>query len=250
MSGLGATWNPTNAARPTIGIAPDVAEPRPGSLRATCPLTYARAIHEAGGWPVILPPILEMIPLHLERCDGFVLIGGDDPRTEPFGVPTHPKATLVHPLRQQFDTELLEALMDRPRIPTLGVCLGMQMMALVAGGAMDQHLPETLTSADRHWNDAVHRIKPVVRAGVLASVLAEAERSGGANVTSHHRQAVSNPGSLLIAAVSDDGVIEAIERPDAPFFLGVQWHPERTTDAAMGIDLIRRLVQESAAAKR
>ena len=241
MSGLGASWNPNCAAVPTIGIAPDVVEPRPGSVRAMCPLTYARAVADAGGWPVILPPMLELIPAHLKRCHGFILIGGDDPRTESFGAPTHPKATPVHELRQRFDTELLNALMDRPDVPTLGVCLGMQMMALVAGGAMDQHLPETLKTADHHYNDAKHGIA-LTSKGVLASIVGS---SGGVQVTSHHRQAVSNPGSLRVAATSEDGVIEAIEHPARRFFLGVQWHPERTKDEAVGAEIIRRLVDEA-----
>lgn len=208
-----------------------------------CPLTYARAVADAGGWPVILPPLVELIPAHLKRCHGFILIGGDDPRMESFGAATHAKATPVHELRQRFDTELLEALMDRPDVPTLGVCLGMQMMALVAGGAMDQHLPETLETADRHYNDATHGIT-LKGKGVLASVVGQ--ESGGVKVTSHHRQAVSNAGSLRVAAVSEDGVIEAIESPNARFFLGVQWHPERTKDELVGAEIIRRLVSEAA----
>ncbi len=71
------------------------------------------------------------------------------------------------------------------------------------------------------------------------------EGNAGAQVTSHHRQAVSDPGSLRVAAMSEDGVIEAIEHPDKRFFLGVQWHPERTKDAAVGAEIIRRLVEES-----
>ena len=213
-----------------------------------CPLTYARAIFAAGGWPVILPPIVEMIPLHLERCDGFVVIGGDDPRTEPFGVPTHPKATPVHEVRQAFDAALLRALMEKPETPTLGVCLGMQMMALVAGGSLDQHLPETLPTADQHWGDSRHAIKPVLRSGPVGEMLGE---SGGGvgGVTSHHRQAVTDAGSLRVAAVSEDGVIEAIERADAPFFVGVQWHPERTVERALGAGVFERLVREARAGR-
>jgi gamma-glutamyl-gamma-aminobutyrate hydrolase PuuD len=241
--GSGGGGEGAKRSRPIIGIAPDVVEPRPGSVRATCALTYAGAIHAAGGWPIILPPIVEMIPLHLERCDGFVLTGGDDPRTEPFGVPTHPKATPVHELRQAFDSALLRALMQRPQTPTLGVCLGMQMMALVAGGSLDQHLPETLATAERHWGDARHAIKPVGRTGPVGAMLAQ---SGGA-VTSHHRQAVREAGSLRVAAVSDDGVIEAIERADAPFFVGVQWHPERTGDGSLGTGVFEGLVRAARA---
>jgi putative glutamine amidotransferase len=239
MSGAGASWNPTSAARPIIGIAPDVVEPRPGSVRATCALTYARAVHEAGGWPVILPPIVEMIPLHLTMCDGFVLTGGDDPRTEPFGHPTHPKATPLHEIRQQFDTAILQALMLRPETPTLGICLGMQMMALVAGGSLDQHLPETTPTAALHANNSLHAIRPVVHSGPIAAASAGAP---DATVTSHHRQAVKSAGSLRVAALSEDGVVEAIDRPEALFFVGVQWHPERTADRNLGAGLFQRLV--------
>ncbi len=244
--GAGGESGGGKQARPIIGIAPDVIEPRPTSVRASCALTYANAIFAAGGWPVILPPVVEMIPLHLARCDGFVLTGGDDPRTEPFGQPTHPKATPVHELRQTFDTALLEALMQRPQTPTLGVCLGMQMMALVAGGTLDQHLPETTPTADRHWNSVVHAIKPVVGAGVVAALAAAAEKS---EVTSHHRQAVKDAGKLRIAVVSDDGVVEAIDRPDAAFFVGVQWHPERTSERALGVGVFERLVQAATKAR-
>ncbi len=249
MSGLGATWNPSHSDRPVIGIAPDVVEPQSGSVRAMCPLTYARAIFAAGGWPVILPPIVEMIPVHLERCDGFVVIGGDDPRTEPFGVPTHPKATPVHELRQAFDTALLRALMERPETPMLGVCLGMQMMALVAGGSLDQHLPETLATADQHWGDANHVIRPVLRTGPVGEMFGQ-DGGGLGGVTSHHRQAVKDSGSLRVAAISEDGVIEAIERSDAPFFVGVQWHPERTAERALGVGVFERLVREARTNRR
>lgn len=241
----GALWRTgmsSSESRPVIGIAPDVVEPRPptGSVRAMCALTYARAVYAAGGWAVILPPVVEMIPLHLTKCDGFVLTGGDDPRTEAFGVPTHPKATPVHPERQAFDTALLEALMKRAETPTLGVCLGMQMMALVAGGRLDQHMPETTPTADRHDNNARHGITVVDATGRIGEMLA-GEDAGV--VTSHHRQAVSDAGRLRVAAVSEDGVIEAIERADAPFFVGVQWHPERTEDRRLGVGVFERLVK-------
>lgn len=197
-----------------------------------CALSYARAVHAAGGFPVILPPIVEMIPEQLRRCSGFVLTGGDDPRTEPFGEPTHPKATPVHPMRQTYDTVLVKTLLEQSEIPTLGVCLGMQMMALAAGGRLDQHLPETLTSHERHWNNVRHPVR-MVRA---------VEGMGDGEVTSHHRQAVGDPGRLAVLATSDDGVIEAIELPRARFFLGVQWHPERTGEGMLGLGVFKRLI--------
>jgi len=229
-------------ARPVIGIAPDVTEPKPGSIRAVCTLAYAEAIHRAGGWPVVLPPSVEMLPDHLARCDGFVISGGDDARTEPFGAPTHAKATPVHPVRQAFDTALLDALLARSGTPTLGVCLGMQMMALVAGGRLDQHLPDTLATAADHSGNAVHGVRATESSGPIGELLRSLGPRAALPVTSSHRQAVVDPGRLRVAAMSDDGVIEAIDQPGAPFFVGVQWHPERTEDDRAGLEVFRRLV--------
>ena len=221
--------------RPIIGIAPDLSEPRPGRLRAEVGLAYAQAIWDAGGMPLILPPIVELIPEQLFLCRGWVLTGGDDPSTEPFGAPTHPKATPVHPARQRYETALLQALTLRPQTPALGVCLGMQMMALAAGGTLDQHLPETLPTHEVHWANSVHPVHAEPRSGspiLLAN----------ARVTSHHRQAVRDPGAMRVIARSQDGVIEAIDHPGARFFLGVQWHPERTDDPALGQGIFSQLV--------
>jgi gamma-glutamyl-gamma-aminobutyrate hydrolase PuuD len=219
--------------KPLIGIAVDITEPRQGRPRAECSLAYADAVARAGGLPVYLAPVPGDISEQLAAIDGFVLTGGDDPRMEPFGEPTHPQAKPVHPLRQTYETELLRALLARPEIPVLGICLGMQMMAIVAGGRLDQHLPDHLTTAEDHRHDQVHRVRPTGAAGPIAA----------GPVTSSHRQAVADPGSFRVVAMSDDGVIEAIECPDSRFCLGVQWHPERTADAALGDGLFVKLVQ-------
>src|SRR5262249_36624142 len=161
--------------------------------------------------------------------------GGDDPRTEAFGEPTHPKTTPVHADRQAYETDLLQALEQRLAAPVLGVCLGMQMMALLAGGRLIQHLPDEGPTADPHSGDAVHLIR------TLAPGALGREGSVAASVTSHHHQAVRDPGRLRVVALADDGVIEAIDDPARPFYLGVQWHPERTTDRAFGPALFARL---------
>src|SRR5690242_4757214 len=117
---------------PIIGITTDVTDPGGGKpLRLDCSLAYARCVTAAGAVPVLLPPILESIHEHLRLFDGFVFTGGDDPRTEAFGAPTHPAAKPVHPDRQKYELALLEMLRSRrPGAPVLGVCLGMQMMTL------------------------------------------------------------------------------------------------------------------------
>lgn len=172
---------------------------------------------------MLLPPIPGMAASHAGICRGIIFTGGDDPRTEPFGQPTHAAAKLVHPVRQEYETALLEFLAgERPRMPVLGICLGMQMMALHAGGRLNQHLPETLaTAADHRGAHAVEGHKGMLK---LPRGL----------VWSNHHQAVNDPGRLAVAAASDDGVIEAVFGPGRPFYWGVQWHPERTDDAALG----------------
>jgi gamma-glutamyl-gamma-aminobutyrate hydrolase PuuD len=219
-------------ARPLIGISPDVSEPAPGKPRVQCSLNYSRAVAAAGGLPVFLAPDLALIPHQLDSCAGFVLTGGDDPRMEEFGEPTHPAVTPLHALRQSYEVALIRALLDRPDIPVLGICLGMQIMSIVAGGKFNQHLPDTHPDAERHRHDRRHPVRPVGDSGLPPG-----------EVLSHHSQAVTDPGRLLSAAVSDDGLIEAVQNPDAAFCLGVQWHPERMGQGPLGADLFSRLVR-------
>lgn len=221
--------------KPLIGITTDLIEVG-GTPRSAAAMAYIRAVAEAGGVPILLPPVVTQVPEFIRRCDAFVLIGGKDADTEPFGEARHPKSDPVNPDRQAFDTALLRALRDeRPEAPALGVCLGMQMMALVAGGRINQHLPETLPTHERHRGDNVHAVIPVEAAANRYHLTA-------APVCSNHRQAVQEPGGLIVLAQSDDHVIEAVADPSRPFYLGVQWHPERTRDGPLGTPLFRGLV--------
>lgn len=195
-------------------------------------MAYCAAVARAGGTPILLPPIAALTSAHAFACSAFVFTGGDDPRTEPFGVPTHPRATPLHPDRQEYETAMLRRLAaDHPGKPVLGVCLGMQMMALVAGGRLDQYMPDNRPDAARHWA-ATHPVAPAPGYADLAA----------GTVHSRHRQAVADTGSLAAVAHADDGVIEAISDPARRFYLGVQWHPERTNSAALGAALFERLV--------
>ena len=227
---------------PIIGITPDLYL-RDGRPTVRVSPLYAQRVQAAGGLPVILPPPTDpaadpaaQARRYAEVCDALVLSGGDDPITEPFGEPTHPAAVRVLPERQAFELPLLDAFTDRP---VLGVCLGMQYMALARGGRLDQHLPDGRlidpATAARHW-DADHPIIAEQHAPLVGGVS-----------HSRHRQAVADPGSLRVAAHADDGLIEAIFDPNARFYLGVQWHPERTTSRELGQDLFDRLVAASRA---
>ncbi|MBO6513647.1 MAG: gamma-glutamyl-gamma-aminobutyrate hydrolase family protein, partial [Phycisphaerales bacterium] len=148
------TTTPPNV-RPLVAITSDlmIRKDRP---TAYLTMTYAHAVHNAGGTPVILPPTTadptEVTNL-ISRFDAFILSGGDDPRTEPFGEPTHPSITPILPERQAFETELISQLHQNPDIPVLGICLGMQMLALCSGGSMNQYLPDTHDNHTDHWDN-------------------------------------------------------------------------------------------------
>lgn len=220
---------------PLIGITTDII-PHNGRERHAAPVTYARAIRAAGGMPVLLPPG-DGIDQIIHRINGLVLTGGDDPVMEAFGVPTHSAAVKVRPERQAAETAILGAIeAERPELPVLGVCLGMQMMALVRGGSLDQHMPDSMgdEAAAAHW-DHEHDIEPVGDDAPIAR----------GTIFSRHRQAMTDPGQLTTCAVAGD-VIEAVWDPSRPFYLGVQWHPELTGEGPLGQDLYNRLVQASA----
>lgn len=216
---------------PIVGITMDVSEPN-GRLKLDVALAYSRCVSAAGGTPFLLAPLPEAIPQQLATCDAFVFTGGDDPVLEPFGVATHPKVTRLHPLRQQYELALLAALDNGPDKPVLGICLGMQLMCLRAGGTMDQYMPESTPTHARHWG-ADHDITPHSAASV---------RLARGTVHSKHKQAIVNPGALRVIATSDDGVIEAADYPKRKFYVGVQWHPERTENAQLGQSIFNQLI--------
>jgi putative glutamine amidotransferase len=220
--------------RPIIGITPDVELNARGREVAIVGLGYADAIVLAGGVPIVLAPCVERIGEQLAMCDGFVLTGGGDPRMEEFGEATHAAASLMHPRRQEYELALIDRLMTVASAPVLGICLGMQLMCLKAGGRLEQHLPDVLPTAARHRN-ASHIVEPVADA-VTPAILARGM------VDSFHHQAVREPGRLRVLARSDDGVIEAVCDPVRPFYLGVQWHPERTADETLGAGVFASLL--------
>ena len=181
----------------------------------------------AGGLPVLLAPLPGLEEESLAGLGGVILTGGDDPRMEDWGVPTHPEATPIDADRQAFERGVLARLAERRDVPVLGVCLGMQLMGLEAGGTLDQHMPDALPTAGEHWGRLDHPIEGKLGSGV---------------VSSHHRQAITDPGGLDVVATAHDGVIEALRDPGRSFYVGVQWHPERTDDERLGLKLFEELV--------
>jgi putative glutamine amidotransferase len=175
---------------------------------------YAEAVLAAGGLPVALPPVggprdVERV---LERVDGLVLTGGDDFDTERLGLgPTHPAASPVPAAKQDLDVHLARAALARG-LPVLGICYGMQLLALVEGGTLLQHLPEDRPGCQQHSGGAVHPV--AVAAGTKLAGVLDVEHL---DVVSRHHQAIGAPGpGWRVSARDGDGLIEALERADPP----------------------------------
>ena len=215
--------------RPLIGITADLADNYARNRR-----TYIDMVADAGGVPVLLPTIAALREEMLDRVDGVIITGGDDIDVSKFGIPLHPKAECMHAERQDAEFALLRALDARPDKPVLGICLGMQLMGVHRGNPLIQHLGDVLPNADRHRNDAIHPVE-AERGSLLKS---------GA-VRSWHHQAISEAKGFDIIARSDDGVIEGIVDPQRRFYLGVQWHPERTEAPETGLGVVQTLVEHA-----
>ena len=223
-------------AGPLIGITVDNADNTAASGEYESAIAYSRAVAEGGGVPVLLPHEPALAEAYARQCAGLILTGGVDPDTTAFGEPLHASARPMDRRRQAFELALLDVLGDQmPDKPVLGVCLGMQLMALHAGGRLDQYLPETLARADVHAQDHRHALVLRVSDSVLGTVAV-------GPVVSAHRQAVVDAGSLRVVAAAPDGVIEAVDDPARRFYLGVQWHPERGGGDALNRGLIRRML--------
>jgi putative glutamine amidotransferase len=154
----------------------------------------------------------------------------------------------MHGHRQSYEMLLLQEIDARKDLPTLGICLGMQMMTLMAGGMLEQHLPDRLgAGAARHRGPggAVHG---VVVGDEAAKALGVAPGEGA--VASHHHQAVSNAGRLTVLARDADGTVEAVSDPTRPYYVGVQWHPERTEEARLGQAIFDELIARCRSGRR
>ncbi len=192
------------------------------------PHTYSRAVQRAGGVAVVLPPDVRAArdPNRvLDLLDALLLAGGSDIGPGTYGAKPHPETKGVHPPRDELELALARRALERD-MPVLGVCRGMQMLTIVTGGTLHQHLPDVLGHDEhRHapgtFADHEVRLEP----GSLAARTVGAERTA---VKSHHHQGPDRLGrGLLATGVSEpDGSVEAVELTDRSFALGLLWHPE------------------------
>ena len=216
------------ATPPVIGIT-CVVQPVNEKPTACLGDFYVQAVLAAGGVPVILPTDIpaDHVADCLDRLDGLIISGGGDIDPALYGQALHPQAGQPDPARDSFELAAARYAFEKG-MSTLGICRGVQVMAVATGGTLWQdipsQLPESLTH--RYPSDVQpHEFHPVTVAegSRLAAIMGSEDHP----VNSFHHQAVQSLGDGLQAcAWTPDGVIEAIEAEDR-FFLGVQWHPER-----------------------
>lgn len=227
-------------SRPVIGLSVYREDARWGvwSERADLlPASYARAVEAAGGIPVLLPPVEpygDAAVGVLERLDGLIISGGAD--VDPARYAADPHVTTGAPRvdRDAWELALLDAA-GTIGMPVLGICRGMQVMAVHAGGALEQHVPDVVAHEDHSpGGDAYGRIPVRLAAGSRLATLVEAPPT----VACHHHQSVrSHPGFEAVGWAAD-GLLEAIEDPSHLFRLAVQWHPEVDADRGLFAGLV------------
>ena len=225
---------PMMNSRPVIGVTP-------------CSRVddYVESVKRAGGEPVVLANDDDPAAV-LDRVDGVLLTGGLDVDPRLYDEAPHP-TTEAAPERDRFEIPLARAAIARD-VPLLAICRGIQVLNVAAGGSLIQDIPSAIQSKLNHSVDTpkdhlAHNVR-VVHGTVLADLLETEQRT----VNSRHHQAVGVVANdFVVSAESADGIVEAIEKPDATFCLGVQWHPENFWKTGEFANLFESFVQAARA---
>jgi putative glutamine amidotransferase len=216
-------------SRPIIGITLD-SEPAGGwskmpwyALRQN----YCDAVARAGGLPMPLPHEPDLAAEYIARIDGLLVTGGAfDVDPSLFGASTRHATVKTKDRRTAFEFAITKGMIEADK-PVLGICGGQQLMNVVLGGTLIQHIPDEVPNALAHEQpnprtEPGHPVK-IVTGTLLHKVVQALELP----VNSAHHQAVKDVGSgIVVNAIAPDGVIEGIEDPRRRFCIGVEWHPE------------------------
>jgi putative glutamine amidotransferase len=188
---------------------------------------YCSAVLAAGGLPVLLPHEPDQAEAYLDRIDALLVTGGAfdlDPAL--FGADTRHATVRTKDRRTAFEAAVTRGALARD-LPLLGICGGQQLLNVVLGGTLIQHIPDEVAGALAHEqpnprHEAGHDVE-IAADSLLRTICG----TGGMAVNSAHHQAVKAVGpGVTVNAVAPDGVVEGIEAPGRRFCLGVQWHPE------------------------
>ena len=226
--------------RPVVGVSTYRETARWGvwdTLADVLHAQYADAVLTAGGVPMLLPPAAgtdDVARVVVSRIDALVVSGGADVDPGRYGAEPHRRTAGWREDRDAWETALLRAA-DEAGLPTLGVCRGMQLMAVASGGSLHQHTPD-LVGHEEHSPGGPEFGRITIRT-------AEGSRLRGAlgeqvDVGCHHHQSVDAHPGFEPVAWAVDGSLEAMERPGTRFCLAVQWHPEVGNDHTLFAALV------------
>jgi putative glutamine amidotransferase len=234
--------------RPVIGICSAIESARWAAWEVVVnlsPRTYSLAVQRAGGVALILPPddsVAEAPDELLDLLDGLILAGGSDIDPTSYGAKPHPETKNTWPERDRFEIALGTRALERD-MPVLGICRGMEMLNVIQGGTLNQHLGLEL---HRHTPGVFtdHRVE--LQPGSLAARVVGSDTT---EVKSAHHQGVEELGEgVAVSGHADDGVVEAIELPDRSFAVGVLWHPEEDERSRVVGSLVNEARDRMAAA--
>ncbi len=187
----------------------------------------AVAIAAAGGLPVCLPHEPDLALQYLDHIDGVVVTGGafDVDPTYYGGGPAH-ATVITKDRRTAFEFAVTKGALDQDK-PVLGICGGQQLLHVVLGGKLIQHIPDAIADSLAHEqpnqrNEPGHIVR-VAKGTQLHGIVGADELQVN---SAHHQAAADAPSGIVVNAVAPDGVIEGIEAPRYRFCIGVQWHPE------------------------
>jgi putative glutamine amidotransferase len=188
---------------------------------------YCASVARHGGAPIALPHEVAYADAYLDLIHGLIVTGGNfDVPPAMYGDATVHAKVMTKPRRSEFEWAVTKGAIAR-NIPILGICGGEQLLNVILGGTLIQHIPDTVKQPLPH-EQPNPRHEPGHEVAILANTkLYEIVGSPRISVNSAHHQAVATPApGAVINARAPDGVIEGIEYPAHPFCLGVQWHPE------------------------
>jgi len=216
--------------RPVIGICAAIESAKWAAwevLVNLSPRTYSLAVQRAGGIALVLPPddvVAESPDELLDMIDALILAGGSDIDPGSYGAKPHPETRGTRPERDRFEIALGTRALERD-MPVLGICRGMQMLNVIQGGTINQHVRDLVNNDLHRHTPGVftdHRVR--LEPGSRAARVAGAEHT---EVKSAHHQGLEELGEgVVTSGWADDGVVEAIELPGKEFAVGVLWHPE------------------------
>lgn len=210
---------PEAKKKPVIGMTANHSD-----IDATIRDAYYKQIVAAGGVPVIIPPVTDadVVINTLEHIDGLILTGGGDYNPLWCGEEPSSKLHNINAVRDSAEL-LITRLAYNRQVPMLGICRGMQTLAMALGGHVEQdHVSDIKHSQDAERQEATHSVS-IVKDSTLYNIYAREELV----VNSFHHQVVDETGNIFrITAKATDGAIEAMESSEHKSIMGVQWHPE------------------------